>query len=157
MKDVDVKLIINGTCVSDAVPPRTSLADFIRERAGYTGTHLGCEHGVCGSCNVLRGGKSIRSCLTLAVQANGSTIDTTEGIVEGSQKGRRIAEVLMETGGLQCGFCTPGFVVSIAEMLDAGERLDEDEIRTALSGNICRCTGYAPIVRAVSQLLDEFC
>ncbi|BCI52641.1 (2Fe-2S)-binding protein [Mycolicibacterium litorale] len=148
---VAVSVTINGRAVSRSVPPRLTLADFLRDELGLTGTHLGCEHGVCGACTVFVDGRSARACLTLAVQADGSRVDTVEGL-EVFEETARLRRAFSERGGLQCGFCTPGFLVSAVELLrdtDADKPLTEESVREALSGNICRCTGYQGIVQAV--------
>lgn len=148
---VAVSVTVNGRAVSRSVPPRLTLADFLRDELGLTGTHLGCEHGVCGACSVFVDGASARACLMLAVQADGARVDTVEGL-EVFEETARLREAFSERGGLQCGFCTPGFLVSAVELLrdtDAAKPLTEESVREALSGNICRCTGYQGIVQAV--------
>lgn len=156
MGEIGVDMNVNGTDVREDVEARRSLADFLREDLGKTGTHLGCEHGVCGSCVVLKDGRSVRSCLTLAVQADGSRVETVEGLTtDRAGLGRRVADALTANGGLQCGFCTPGFVVAAVELLSSGVDLDDAAVRRALSGNVCRCTGYAGIVAAVLQVHRE--
>lgn len=148
---VTVSVTVNGRAVSRSVPPRLTLADFLRDELNLTGTHLGCEHGVCGACTVFVDGRSARACLMLAVQVDGARVDTVEGL-EVFEETARLREALSECGGLQCGFCTPGFLVSAVELLrdtDADKPLTEQTVREALSGNICRCTGYQGIVAAV--------
>jgi carbon-monoxide dehydrogenase small subunit len=148
---VSVSVTVNGRTVVRAVPPRLTLADFLRDELGLTGTHLGCEHGVCGACSVFVDGRSARACLTLAVQADGARVDTVEGL-DVFEETARLRQAFSERGGLQCGFCTPGFLVTAVELLrdpDADKPLTEDSVREALSGNICRCTGYQGIVQAV--------
>ena len=145
-----VRVIVNGTVVERPVEPRLSLADFLRDGLGLTGTHLGCEHGVCGACSVLLDGRSVRACLTLAVQADGHRVTTVEGLAEHATT-RRLAAAMAAAHGLQCGFCTAGFLVTATELLDesAGAELTEPTVRAALSGNLCRCTGYQAIIEAV--------
>jgi aerobic carbon-monoxide dehydrogenase small subunit len=148
---VTVSVTVNGRPVRRSVPPRLTLADFLRDELGLTGTHLGCEHGVCGACSVFIEGRSGRACLTLAVQVDGMRVDTVEGLDQ-FEEAARLRRTLSERGGLQCGFCTPGFLVSAVELLrdpDAEKPLTSDSVREALSGNICRCTGYQAIVAAV--------
>lgn len=148
---VAVAVTVNGREFRRSVPPRLTLADFLRDELGLTGTHLGCEHGVCGACTVFIEGRSARACLTLAVQADGLRVDTVEGLDQ-FEETARLRRALSERHGLQCGFCTPGFLVTAVELLrdtDAEKPLTEDAVREALSGNICRCTGYQGIVQAV--------
>ncbi|WP_193043431.1 (2Fe-2S)-binding protein [Mycolicibacterium baixiangningiae] len=148
---VAVSVTVNGRPVSRSVPPRLTLADFLRDELGLTGTHLGCEHGVCGACTVFVDGRSARACLTLTAQVDGARVDTVEGL-EVFEETARLREAFSERGGLQCGFCTPGFLVTAVELLrdtDADKPLSEESVREALSGNICRCTGYQGIVQAV--------
>lgn len=151
MTDTPVDLTVNGIRYHRSVPARTSLADFLRDSLGLTGTHLGCEHGVCGSCTVLKDGHAARSCLTLAAQADGSDVQTVEGLTNGGL-GRQVADALIEHHGMQCGFCTPGFVVSIVDLLGEVPNPDEETVREALAGNVCRCTGYAGIVAATLEV-----
>ena len=151
---VDVNLVVNGVSHSRSVEPRMLLSDFLRYELGLTGTHVGCEHGVCGACTVLLDGRSARSCLTLAVQADGLQIETIEGQGSREQLGR-IQTAFRDHHGLQCGFCTPGFVMTIADMLQHHPLENDEQIREALSGNICRCTGYQHIVNAVRELAKE--
>ena len=148
---VPVSISVNGRNFRRTVPARLTLADFLRDHLGLTGTHLGCEHGVCGACTVLVDGRSARSCLMLAVQADGARFDTVEGLGRYEQCDR-LREAFSRNGGLQCGFCTPGFLVTALELLrdpDTEKPLCEQSVREALSGNICRCTGYQGIVQAV--------
>jgi aerobic carbon-monoxide dehydrogenase small subunit len=149
--DVMVRMTVNGTAREAAVEPRLTLADFLRERCQLTGTHLGCEHGVCGACTVLLDGAPVRACLMFAVQADGRDVTTIEGI--GSSDGglSPVQEAFRECHGLQCGFCTPGFVVSVTAFLGENPDPTDDEIVDALSGNLCRCTGYQGIVAAVRR------
>jgi aerobic-type carbon monoxide dehydrogenase small subunit (CoxS/CutS family) len=144
-----VSMVVNSRRVEADVEPRRLLADFLREDVHLYGTHLGCEHGVCGACTVLVDGEPVRSCLMLAVQANGAEITTVEGLA-GDDGLHPLQEAFHEHHALQCGFCTPGFLLTLLYLLRERPNLDdEDEIRAALSGNLCRCTGYQNIVDAV--------
>jgi carbon-monoxide dehydrogenase small subunit len=146
-----VRLKINGHVHEGNAEPRTSLADFLRDELDLTGTHLGCEHGVCGICTILVNGDAVRSCLMLAVQADGAEIMTVEGLAGPDGKLHAIQEAFAEEHGLQCGFCTPGFLMAIYELLNANTSPSEEEIRDVLGGQICRCTGYQGILRAVQS------
>jgi carbon-monoxide dehydrogenase small subunit len=148
----EVRITVNGTAVERSVEPRLSLADLLRDQLGLTGTHLGCEHGVCGACSVLLDGRSVRACLTLAVQADGHRVTTVEGLTE-HRTTRSLTAALAAAHGLQCGFCTAGFLVSATELLDEsdGAELTDRDVRAALSGNLCRCTGYQGIIEAVRR------
>lgn len=148
-----VSLTVNGESVSEAVEPRMLLADFLRELLGLTGTHVGCEHGVCGACTVLIDGDSVRSCLTFAVQAEGASVETVEslGTVEHMND---LQEAFREHHALQCGFCTPGMLMTATDALRKHPLATDDDIRDALSGNICRCTGYQNIVAAVRAMVS---
>ena len=128
---------------------RTTLADFLRDELGLVGTHLGCEHGVCGACTVLVDGATARSCILYAAQVNGAEITTVEGLAPAEGPLHPLQEAFRECHGLQCGFCTPGFLLTAFELLSERQRPSEEEIRVALSGNVCRCTGYQGIVEAV--------
>lgn len=143
-----LRLTVNGAPVEAAIEARLTLADLLREELGLTGTHLGCEHGVCGACTVLLDGDAVRSCLVLAVQAEGGEVRTVEGLADGDQLGL-VQQAFWEAHGFQCGFCTPGFVMTTVALLEENPTADEAEIREALSGNICRCTGYESIVDGV--------
>jgi carbon-monoxide dehydrogenase small subunit len=151
MREVSVKLTVNGQVRGATVEPRVTLADFLREQLRLTGTHLGCEHGVCGACTVLVDGAAVRSCLMFAIQADGAEVTTIEGI--GSPDGglSAVQSAFRDCHGLQCGFCTPGFVVSVTAFLRDHPSPTDPEIREALSGNLCRCTGYQGILKAVRQ------
>lgn len=142
-----VHTTVNGIVVEQEVEPRLLLSDFLRHSLGLTGTHVGCEHGVCGACNVLLDGRSVRACLLFAVQVDGHAVTTVEGLRQPGAP-HPVQTAFIEHGALQCGFCTPGFLVSLAELLPELEGLEEAELREALSGNICRCTGYQAIVAA---------
>jgi aerobic carbon-monoxide dehydrogenase small subunit len=145
---IDIELTVNGTARSLTTDARKTLADVLREDLGLTGTHLGCEHGVCGACTVLMDGVSVRSCLTLAGQGRGTEITTIEGLADGDGLSP-LQEAMRDSHAFQCGFCTPGFLMTAAEFLRSNSRPTEDEVREAISGNICRCTGYQSIIRGV--------
>ena len=144
----NVKCRVNGQEYDEPVEVRWTLADFLRERLGLTGTHLGCEHGVCGACTVVFNGASVRSCLMFAVQAQGAEIMTVEGIAPDAGL-HPIQEAFREHHALQCGFCTPGFLTTVYCFLRDNPQPSKEDVRTALAGNLCRCTGYENIVRAV--------
>jgi carbon-monoxide dehydrogenase small subunit len=146
-----VGLTVNGRPTRRTVEPRVTLADFLREQCGLTGTHLGCEHGACGACTVLVDGAAVRSCLVFAVQAEGCEVTTVEGIAPAGGGLSPVQEALRDCHGLQCGFCTPGFVTSITAFLRDNPHPTDAEIREGLSGNLCRCTGYQGIIAAVRQ------
>lgn len=143
-----VKLRLNGQAEEGLAAPNMLLSDFLRHELGATGTHVGCEHGICGACTVLLDGKAVRSCLCFAVQAEGRKVETIEGLAESDGSFGALQEAFHKNFALQCGFCTPGFLMSLAEFLRLNPDPSEEEIREALSGNICRCTGYAEIVEA---------
>jgi len=143
-----IELTVNGERRVVAVEDRTTLADALRERCHLTGTHLACEHGVCGACTVLVDGAAVRSCLLFAVQAVGSEVTTVEGLTPPDGTLSPVQEAFREAHGLQCGFCTPGFVVSVTAYLAEHPDPSDDELRDALTGNLCRCTGYQGILRA---------
>jgi carbon-monoxide dehydrogenase small subunit len=149
-----IELEVNGEPRSATVPVRDLLSDFLRHGLGLTGTHVGCEHGVCGACTVLVEGQPHRSCLMLAVQADGAQITTVEGLLGEGGELHPVMEAISEAHGLQCGFCTPGFVVRIVSLLDENPHPTREEIVRELSGNICRCTGYQGLIEAV-QLAAE--
>ena len=148
MSRIIVQLSVNGMAREMTVEARKTLADALREDLGLTGTHLGCEHGVCGACTVLVNGEAIRSCLMLAVQARGSAVITIEGLETDGQL-HPVQQAFKESHSFQCGFCTPGFVMSTVAFLNETQSPSEADIREALSGNICRCTGYQSIVEGV--------
>jgi carbon-monoxide dehydrogenase small subunit len=150
---VDVSVEINGRTVETRVEPRLLLSDFLRHELGLTGTHVGCEHGVCGACTVLLDGAAVRSCLVFAVQAHGHAIHTVESLADGDVL-HPLQEAFREHHALQCGFCTPGILMSMVDFLDENPEPSEAEIRTALSGNLCRCTGYQKIVEAVAAAAE---
>jgi aerobic carbon-monoxide dehydrogenase small subunit len=145
-----VSMVVNGRGVEADVEPRRLLADFLREDVHLYGTHLGCEHGVCGACTVLVDGAAVRSCLMLAVQARGREVLTVEGLADGDEL-HPVQQAFRESHGFQCGFCTPGFVMATVALLDEDPAADDDTIRETLSGNICRCTGYESIVDGVRR------
>jgi carbon-monoxide dehydrogenase small subunit len=147
--DQRIRLTVNGRSYERTVPVRLSLADFLREHLHLTGTHLGCEHGVCGACTIFINGRSARSCLTLAVQADEAEIVTIEGLRAEDGTRHPMQQAFHENFGLQCGYCTPGMLVTAIELLRDNPDPDEQEVREALSGNLCRCTGYQAIVDAV--------
>jgi aerobic carbon-monoxide dehydrogenase small subunit len=144
----DITLTINGRVHAISVEPRRTLVDAIREDCGQTGTHIGCEHGVCGACTVLVDGEPVRSCLMLAVQAQGREIRTVEGLANGDEL-NPLQRAFMERHGLQCGFCTPGFLMLITGVLEREPDISDDDLIDVLSSNLCRCTGYQNIVKAV--------
>jgi aerobic-type carbon monoxide dehydrogenase small subunit (CoxS/CutS family) len=148
-----VQFTVNGRAQEVFVEPRKTLADVLREDLELTGTHLGCEHGVCGACTVLVDGVAVRSCLMFGVQAAGAAVMTVEGLERDGQL-HPLQEAFRDSHSFQCGFCTPGFVMTALALLEEGRALDEDELREELSGNICRCTGYQSIVEGV-QLAAE--
>jgi aerobic-type carbon monoxide dehydrogenase small subunit (CoxS/CutS family) len=150
----ELRLSVNGRAVAAGVEPRTTLADFIRERALLTGTHLGCEHGVCGACTVLLDGVAVRSCLLLAVQAEGSEVTTVEALAAGGEL-HPLQEALHRHHGLQCGFCTAGILMSLAELWPRRGEVSRDEIIDCLGGHLCRCTGYVGIVRAAEEAFGQ--
>jgi aerobic-type carbon monoxide dehydrogenase small subunit (CoxS/CutS family) len=146
---------VNGARHQRAVEPRLLLSDFLRHELGLTGTHVGCEHGVCGACTVLLDGEAVRSCLMFAVQADGHEVTTVEGLADGSATALHpLQAAFREAHGLQCGFCTPGVLLSLVPFLRDHPHPDEGAIREALSGNLCRCTGYQNIVAAVRLACD---
>ena len=153
---VEVLLIVNGQPVKRTVSVRMLLSDFLRHELGLTGTHVGCEHGVCGCCTVQIDGKAGRSCLTLAVQANGSTIRTIEDVAAENGTLHPVQQAFKECHALQCGFCTPGMVMNVLSRFEEREPLDlsESGIRDLLSGNLCRCTGYINIIAAVRRAAE---
>ena len=143
-----IELQVNGRARRATIPSRQLLSDCLRHTLGLPGTHVGCEHGVCGSCNVIVDGRAVRSCLMFAVQAEGCEITTVEGLNRGDQLGL-LQQAFWEEHGLQCGFCTPGMLMAAHELLQHTPDPSDDEIREAISGNLCRCTGYAYIVNAI--------
>jgi aerobic carbon-monoxide dehydrogenase small subunit len=154
MDETAVHITVNGRARTATVEPRLTLADFLRDACRLTGTHLGCEHGVCGACTVLVNGAAVRSCLMFAVQADGAEVTTIEGIGSSDGELSAVQQAFRDCHGLQCGFCTPGFVVSVTAFLRVNPSPTDTEIRQALSGNLCRCTGYQGIGKAVRQAAD---
>ena len=152
--DVEIELRVNGAAMNATAEPRMTLADFLREKLRLTGTHLGCEHGVCGACTILLDGASVRSCLILAVQARGQEVSTIEGVTGPDGELGEVQRAFSEAHGLQCGFCTPGFIMATQEFLRESPSTDEERIRAHLGGNICRCTGYSNIVEAVQRAAE---
>ncbi len=144
-----VTVKVNGKAYEREVEPRLLLSDFLRHDLGLTGTHVGCEHGVCGACTILFDGEPMRSCLILAVQADGRELSTVEGLAPGPGELHPLQQAFWESHGLQCGFCTPGFLMTLVPFLEQNQSPTEHEIRQTLSGNLCRCTGYQHIVDAV--------
>jgi carbon-monoxide dehydrogenase small subunit len=153
-KKIDITLTINGQDYSVAVEPRRTLADAIREDCGQTGTHIGCEHGVCGACTVLVDDVPARACLMFAIQADGKHIRTVEGLAEGG-KMHPLQQAFMEHHGLQCGFCTPGFLMLATGVLEREPDISDDDLVDVLSSNLCRCTGYQNIIKAVRAAAQE--
>ena len=151
MREIALTLTVNGERLSRTVEARRTLADFLRDDLSLTGTHLGCEHGICGACTVLLDGNAVRSCLMFAVQADGAEVTTIEGLSGRGGGLTPIQAAFLAEHGLQCGYCTPGFVVSAHAFLAEHPNPSDEEIRTALSGNLCRCTGYQGIIAAVKR------
>ena len=149
-----LRLTVNGAAAERAVEPRLLLSDFLRHELGLTGTHVGCEHGVCGACTVLLDGEAVRSCLMFAVQADGHEVTTVEGLTGDPDALHPLQQAFREAHGLQCGFCTPGILMTLVPFLRDHPHPDEGAIREALSGNLCRCTGYQNIVAAVRLACD---
>lgn len=150
-----INLTLNGRAVSAEAEPRTLLSDFLRHSLGATGTHVGCEHGVCGCCTVLIEGAAVRSCLTLAVQAEGRDVQTVESLAAPNGTLNALQAAFRKHHALQCGFCTPGILMSFTDFLRRNPRPTEAEIRDVLSGHLCRCTGYAGIVAAVKEATGQ--
>jgi len=146
---------VNGKSYTRPVEPRLLLSDFLRHELGLSGTHVGCEHGVCGACTILYDGQAARSCLMLAVQANGHEITTVEGLAASPTELHPLQQAFHEAHGLQCGFCTPGFLMTLVPFLQENPHPTEAEIREAISGNLCRCTGYQHIVEAVKAAANN--
>ena len=150
----NIRIVINGRAYTRSVEPRLLLVDFLRHECGLTGTHVGCAHGVCGACTVVLDGVSARSCLMFAIQADNSEIMTVEGLADGGSL-NALQRAFHTNHALQCGYCTPGFLMSLTEFLRETPNPSEAQIRERLSGNLCRCTGYANIVRAVQVAAEE--
>ena len=151
---VEATLTVNGRQVRRRIEPRMHLVDFLREELGLTGSHVGCEHGVCGACTVRVNGQIVRGCLMLAVQADGCTVETIEGLSD-SKELSALQKAFHERNALQCGFCTPGMLISATALLERNPSPSEDDVRIALSGNLCRCTGYDGIVKAVLAVAES--
>lgn len=153
-KTRDITVIVNGASYQRAVEPRLLLSDFLRYTLGLTGTHVGCEHGVCGACTVLVSGDSVRACLMFAVQADGCAVETVEGL---GRIGRlnNLQEAFHEHHALQCGFCTPGMLMTATDLIKKYPLLTDDDIREGLSGNLCRCTGYEHIIKAIRRVMRK--
>lgn len=150
----DIELRVNGESIQASVPVRTNLVDFLRDHVGLTGSHVGCEQGVCGACTMEVDGVAVRGCLMLAVQANGSTVTTIEGVAA-KPLGKDLQRAFVEHNALQCGFCTPGMIASSIEYIEQGGAADRTSVREHLSGNYCRCTGYQSIVDAVVSVIEK--
>jgi carbon-monoxide dehydrogenase small subunit len=155
MSEARVKMVVNGQARDGLAEPRVTLADFLRDTCRLTGTHVGCEHGVCGACTVLVDGAAVRSCLMFAVQADGAEVTTVEGIASADGELSPVQQAFRDAHGLQCGFCTPGFIVSVTAFLRDNPRPADEQMRAALSGNLCRCTGYQGILVAVRAAADR--
>jgi len=155
MNKQSVSVTVNGLAYEREVEPRLLLSDFLRHELGLTGTHVGCEHGVCGACTILLDGQPVRSCLMLAVQTNGHALTTVEGLAAEQDDLHPLQQAFWEAHGLQCGFCTPGFLMTLVPFLQENSNPTEAEIREAISGNLCRCTGYQHIVDAVKLAVEK--
>jgi len=152
-QNTNIKVVVNGEKVQENVDVRINLVDFLREQLGLTGSHVGCEQGVCGACTLEVNGKMVRGCLMLAVQADGATITTIEGY-SNRPTGEKLQAAFIEHNALQCGYCTPGMLASAIEYIDQGGTPDRSAIREHMSGNYCRCTGYQSIVNAIAEVAD---
>lgn len=155
MSEHRIELVVNGQRLDGRVEARKSLSDFLRTDAGQTGVHVGCEHGVCGACTVIVDGKAVRSCLMLAVQANGARVTTVEGVAAADGTLHPVQQALRDEHALQCGFCTPGVVMTLVALTQGPERPSAETLVGALSGHICRCTGYQGLRRAANRLGDQ--
>jgi aerobic carbon-monoxide dehydrogenase small subunit len=153
-KNIDVTLTVNGEQVSRRIPARTNLVDFVRYELELTGSHIGCEHGVCGACTIRVDGSIVRGCLMLAAQADGCTVETIEGVSDSGEISD-LQEAFIARNALQCGFCTPGMLLTADELLKANPAANREEIREFISGNYCRCTGYQAIVDAIETVRDQ--
>ena len=154
MSMLDVRMTVNGEAVAESVEPRMTLVDFVREALGLTGSHVGCEHGVCGACTVRVDGEIVRGCLTLAVQCDGATVETIEGVSDSGDIAD-LQEAFRRRNALQCGFCTPAMLLTAEELLGRGGVPSRDTIREHISGNYCRCTGYQAIVDAIESVAQQ--
>jgi carbon-monoxide dehydrogenase small subunit len=150
-----IHINVNGRMVNVDVEPRTSLADFLRERLNLTATHLGCEHGICGTCTVMLNGEPVRACLTLTVACDGYEVRTLEGLLSDDIM-NALRDAFHRHHGLQCGFCTPGMLISARDLIQRGKAGTDLDIRNGLSGNICRCTGYTDIVKSIRKAAEQF-
>lgn len=155
MEGIKIHLKVNGQDISREVDPRLLLSDFIRENLLLTGTHIGCEHGVCGACTIQVNGDPVRSCLMLAVQADGCEVKTVESLIQENGELSHLQQAFSDNHALQCGFCTPGFLITLSSLLEENSNPDEEEIRKCISGNLCRCTGYSNIIKAVKQAAQK--
>src|SRR5262245_50073962 len=151
---VDITLRVNGAACTGSPEARKTLADFLRDDLDLTGTHVGCEHGVCGACTVIVDGRAVRSCLMLAIQAAGREVTTVEGLAPDGELSP-LQQAMWDSHGFQCGFCTPGFLIQATAYLDANPDCTEQELRESLAGNVCRCTGYESIVRGVLLVAER--
>ena len=151
---VDVSMRVNGTAVARRIEARMNLVDFLREELGLTGSHVGCEHGVCGACTVRVDGRIVRGCLTVAAQAHGTDVWTIEGVSDTGEI-RVLQDAFVERNALQCGYCTPGMLLTLAELMERSPSASRSEIRAFISGNYCRCTGYEAIVDAFEMARDR--
>ena len=149
-----IRINVNGRTLNFDVEPRTSLADFLRERLNLTATHLGCEHGICGACTVMLNGEPVRACLTLTVACDGYEVRTLEGL-QSDKIMNALRDSFHRLHGLQCGFCTPGMLISARDLIQRGKARTDQDIRNGLSGNICRCTGYTDIVRSIRNAAEQ--
>jgi carbon-monoxide dehydrogenase small subunit len=149
---LDTTIVVNGQAVTRRIPARMHLVDFLREELGLTGSHLGCEHGICGACTVRVDGEIVRGCLMLAVQANGCRVDTIEGLSDSGELAK-LQKAFHERNALQCGFCTPGMLLAAQDLLKRNPKPDREAIRAQISGNFCRCTGYQAIVDAIEDVV----
>ncbi len=152
MSDHAIALTVNGRQFTEQVEARLTLGDFLREKLGYTGVHMACEHGVCGACTVVVDGLAVRSCLMFAVQADGAEITTVEGVAAPDGTLNPVQQAMRECHALQCGFCTPGVVMTLTSLTEGGNKPDEKTLLQAMSGHLCRCTGYQGIRKAIKQL-----
>ena len=153
-RSIDIQLRVNGEDIRATVPSRLNLVDFLRDELSLTGSHVGCEHGVCGACTITVDGETVRGCLMLAAQADGKDITTIEGLADSGQSAA-LQSAFTKRNALQCGFCTPGMLASALGYIDAGGSADRDAIRRHISGNYCRCTGYQSIVDAICDVIEE--
>jgi len=149
---LDATLTVNGQAVTRRIPARMNLVDFLREELGLTGSHVGCEHGVCGACTVRVNGEIVRGCLMLAVQADGCTVETIEGLSDSGELAK-LQKAFHEKNALQCGFCTPGMLLAARDLLKQNPKPNREQIREHISGNYCRCTGYQAIVDAIEEVV----